>query len=956
MVFWIISLVLHLHAKGWSFDNMINGGDTDYFINPILEFSRGFSFWSRESLGTIRYFPLSRFFLTFPAVVFNFLFENNNIVNLLYFTTLFTLPGIFMFELLSHLKLKRFAVWVGAIFYMINIYIYMKYQFPVPHLHLAYACFPLALSVFIKSFDGSLNYYWGMGIFSVILMAISRAASSYLLYWSVVPVVALLINYAGLTKAKYSFKKLFLFFIVVFILNSVVWVSYVASSGAFEEFETSALTTIYREQSKINSQKYNLFDVMAGFGQQAWVEQLSDVRPGYQAYSFIGNLPLNYLRFLAFVPILFACLANIKKRVWILVLFAVSLAVMATGYGQPFGRVYNFLFDNLPVYRDMFRDMWTYWSMPYFMLISILLANGFDAVKGVKLKEKWDSKLFPVIIKVSIISCWLISITLLTIVPNKLVSSAWIVNIPDEYYQTAEFINSKTDLGNVLLLPMTEHPYGYTDFDWGYTGPDVLRNLSRAGFIDKYFNPVAPASYIQQIEKLNTNAGEMDILEDFLKRTDTDLLVLRKDLLTPVDTLRAEKWIDKIAGNRCFAEVLENDNHLVFEYRCSDFSNYLSNGDKTHLGNIACEDSIMGEDTVISRGFCGELKPDISTISIAESSLRFYPSQERFVEEFSDINESEKADLDIEISDDAFILDISEGKRDLVENWSLNSEMWNGESLQTCNPFDGDVSTGIRKIKTSDGMKFILDKKQACVYQKIITSGDFSKAILAVKHDNKNVSTRYCIFSEGSNTCISQGAIYDPQISSNSNVYSEYNEAEDMYTEYLFIDSIPDLDEEQNIWLYMYFNTNLEEDVEIDIDQIRLLTFPEYKIINPEKTASNRELTPDYDLETFVTLKNVGLDTGVFTYGQNYTDQWLLLGKEKDGGWSIISEERIKTFDFANGWRIEEDKDYEKVYLIFRPQIYYLIGIAVNMWIFFIYLVVAFIGKTFSKKFEKVFA
>src|SRR6185436_19781107 len=102
----------------------------DYFINPFLELSRSITLWSNNGLGVPQYLPYVSFIHAFPAAILNSIINNAAVVSFMYFVTLFSLSGYFMYLLLRYFKIPQFAIWIGSIFFMLNPFVFMRYHTP----------------------------------------------------------------------------------------------------------------------------------------------------------------------------------------------------------------------------------------------------------------------------------------------------------------------------------------------------------------------------------------------------------------------------------------------------------------------------------------------------------------------------------------------------------------------------------------------------------------------------------------------------------------------------------------------------------------------------------------------------------------------------------------------------------------------------------------------------------
>lgn len=133
------------------------------------------------------------------------------------------------------------------------------------------------------------------------------------------------------------------------------------------------------------------------------------------------------------------------------------------------------------------------------------------------------------------------------------INEAWITQVPDDYRQVAQMINSATSTSRVVAVPFTKHQAGYVQYDWGYGGPEPIYSLLDQPILDKFQNLVMPGEYVALVDGLRNNYS---LLPSFAQLTGLRYVIHRKDL--------SESASGGLVIDENFSEaILEDDLHLI---------------------------------------------------------------------------------------------------------------------------------------------------------------------------------------------------------------------------------------------------------------------------------------------------------------------------------------------------------------------------------------------------------
>jgi hypothetical protein len=737
----------------------------------------------------------------------------------------------------------------------------------------------------------------------------------------------------GLFDWKLKFKEIVRFFLQSILINAVVIVTLFASAlNYLSDAQSNLLMEYYRNTQQQITTKYNLFESMAGLGSYSWVNYLSDELPGWQAYSIFRDLPKTFWLAISVFPIIFALISGFKKkRFWIIPLLLIVLLLM-NGSGMPLGELYNRTLGSLPVYRDFFRDPWGYWGIIYFFLISVLILLGLSDL--IKLKSdkkgfKWIS-MIPIFVLVGV---FLTQFFLMYISPGKIVSEAWWVNIPEDYKQISDFLNDEEG-SKVLPLPITSQAFGYTETDWGYKGPDILNRMSDVNILDTHLSFLTSESYSDLISVLEFPSEEA--LTDVLDRTSTNYVLLRNDFKDDENESSLVMYSDIVNSSDCFKSVVSTSKLELFEYTC--FDEQVSEWSYSHnyyFGDWACGNGLGIEDDSASY-ICKSLQWPKEGIEIVYNVLQYE------FEGISGVVSSQGAESDSVMINDTFLtddivlkennvvsIDLSDGKYDLIDNWDFSQGNWNND-IYTC--VDGYTSEDI-VVNSDDGLGVESFYKPYCLYTNIQQEGinnDEVKGLLNIKYKDVegNQVPTVNIYSEEKQQLLYSIDLIEDVLDPSLGITLELKESNDGFRDYyIYFEDLSFLD--RGTYLYLLFNQGVEY-MNVHIDSVRFIYLDsDIDGVNLVSKNVDREIFDVNELsvkEFWSGLFNVvdvsSIEGSVLISNtRNFNSNWLVLG---------IDSDHVLVNGFANGWLIDGVGSYDSLFIIYFPQVLYIIGFLIS--------------------------
>jgi hypothetical protein len=292
----------------------------------------------------------------------------------------------------------------------------------------------------------------------------------------------------------------------------------------------------------------------------------SKVIPLYRDNTFLSILTFYPIILMSILLVIIMIKANYNLRTvtFLTLLFIVIIIFLAKMVNPPFGQINEFLYTHFPLFLVLFRSAWKYMQVPYILLLSIIVIIGLD-ILGKKLNRR---TFYVVMIIILVIHFAYISPAVLIF--SKLVNSAWIVEVPNDYYIIVDFFNKQKEPFRILPLPLSKHFTGYVPYSWGYAGPDILYTLLSKPMIDKYHNPALPSwslNMVNRIERLSYS--NLEELINLAKILNVKYILVRKsvDLGHPYIKVwyPPKVYIDSLNMRSDVVKVLETENFIVYE-------------------------------------------------------------------------------------------------------------------------------------------------------------------------------------------------------------------------------------------------------------------------------------------------------------------------------------------------------------------------------------------------------
>lgn len=518
LIMWILSFILPLNSLRivWQFLMLLVGSIGFYF------FIKEFVFYRLENTNTDLYaFLGASFYLLNLGMLQNFYAPQSM------FTTQYGyLPWLFMFGFGYLFNSRKFSLfWYCVVSFLASTQAY------TPTLILAYFLF---LGIAVLYFVVVNRFRKEVLIKSLILLLVTFAANA---YW-LAPFVYYLPTIAGTVQR--------------------------ASINVFSSDESFLL-----------NKEYGSFDNIAilrsfWFGNTDYNISRGTFSPMFNPWiSHIESGVVLYVGYFLFTVVMLGVLSlifhkSIKNKILYLLFIATSIFFLRNA-NPPFGNVFMFLQEYLPLFKEALRFPFTKFSILTTFSYAIFFTLGI-AFLGKIVKES-KAVLFSLsVILVSSLVFWMFPLF-----QGSLFSSNLIVEYPDSYFEMFEWFETQDSSSRILNLPMATY-WAWPYYDWGYRGSGFLWYGLKQPILDRAFDvwhPKNEEAYWQISQAIYSN--NTSNLKSMLEKYDIRWLLVDKSIIVPAnpnqeEVLNLAKTFELLDSDNDFTKTFASGNLSVYEY------------------------------------------------------------------------------------------------------------------------------------------------------------------------------------------------------------------------------------------------------------------------------------------------------------------------------------------------------------------------------------------------------
>lgn len=465
------------------------------------------------------------------------IFMPDNLIRYAYFALMFILGPIGAYKFLRFSGLNRLASFVGGLFYMFNLHTLQIFLKPLEMFGAYYAALPwvayLMCQVCEKPSRKNLlllflgSFFFSTAFITPTVFLIFSASLAILSTW-----------YIREKKIK-DYLKSSVRAWALFITANLYWLvpflyfSYTSTGKVLESRISQVISPdfAYKVASQGTFENFvkmrNFFFISGDFEGAELVPMMSEWTRHLDRSSF--NFIMYILFALIVIGIIYAIVKKQKFAIQFLILLLVTYFFWSNSYG-PTGALYSYLVENSEIFTEIFRASYTKIN------VLIILCCAYGLGQAVAMMDKFFSST-TLLKKVHIINSSLLIVAIVAIcLPffrGELIAENVQQEIPQEYYQLAEYMKEKDADERILMLPIESY-IGWRYYEWGYRGSGFLWYGIEQPIIDRAFdvwNPSNEDLYFELFQAFYTE--DRDEVKKLLNRYNITHLLVDESIFLP---------------------------------------------------------------------------------------------------------------------------------------------------------------------------------------------------------------------------------------------------------------------------------------------------------------------------------------------------------------------------------------------------------------------------------------
>ena len=545
----LTSIVLFLCFRNYTPGTILSGWDT---LHPEFDFKLAFEravfgVWRGEQgLGAIAgHSHMS----DLPRIIFlwaSSFFLNVNFLRYFYVFLTLLIGPLGMYFLVRYLFRKdglvaNISSFLASFYYLFNLGTVQNYFVPFEMFTTLYAFIPwIYLLTFKFINDGRRKDFILFGIVSIFSAPMAYAAS--LFYSYLVGLVLFMSVFVLLSSEKRKVIKRVLLIIAGIIVTNFYWLlpnaySIIKQSGQIAD---ANINRLFSQEAFLSNKAYGDINNVAVFKNHLFSWKKYDFEEGKFVElmgvwnSHVNRPQVKYalytISFFAFAGLVLTIFKRDKFGLALTPVLLLSLFFIINE-NPPFTEIFSLLKSKVGLFQEAFRMPYTKFAIP--MMFSLAYYFGYLVNFLASLTLKW--KVARVLLITMLFGFSFVFIyTSKPMFEGQLISAQMRVNIPDEYFQLADFMKGKDD-GIVAKFPMPSL-YGWNYYDWGYEGggpsfmtfllkqPTLDRDFDRwSAYNETFYNQISSALYSQ----------DSDVFVGLLNKYSIRYLLLDESIINP---------------------------------------------------------------------------------------------------------------------------------------------------------------------------------------------------------------------------------------------------------------------------------------------------------------------------------------------------------------------------------------------------------------------------------------
>jgi hypothetical protein len=247
--------------------------------------------------------------------------------------------------------------------------------------------------------------------------------------------------------------------------------------------------------------------------------------------SYLNNNPLvNVSAYILFSLSLGGLVSGLfqKKNRWRfsgLLVLALSYFMLATT-NAPFGSLFKILSEKVPLFIEVFRSVFTKWSIVTAFSCSLGLAYLVCLIAKIS-----KNLILPILVAIVLIFQMIIFVK--PSFEGSLISNTMKVEIPSQYFEVFEYFGRQPKEKRIAFLPAQTF-WGWNFYDWGYRGSGFLWYGLEQPILDRAFDVWSThnESFYNQLS-LAIYSEDLGLLENTLQKFQVTYLILDESIIMP---------------------------------------------------------------------------------------------------------------------------------------------------------------------------------------------------------------------------------------------------------------------------------------------------------------------------------------------------------------------------------------------------------------------------------------
>lgn len=222
--------------------------------------------------------------------------------------------------------------------------------------------------------------------------------------------------------------------------------------------------------------------------------------------------------------------------------------IMMVSFNAPFGFIYQWLVDKIPLFGEIFRSVFTKWSIVLALFVSVGIGSLVASVKN-----RWVAGIMATVILFGFVGIvW-------PVFKTGIIFDKMKVELPSEYLKMFEYMKTQPKDGRAAYLPVQDMwSWKYTN--WGYRGSGFLWYGIEQSILDRAFDVWSPYNegFYDEFSTALYGANN-DMVAQVLQKYDVRYVLLDESVIAPgqdSQILRIEET-KKLAGELGWKQVFQ---------------------------------------------------------------------------------------------------------------------------------------------------------------------------------------------------------------------------------------------------------------------------------------------------------------------------------------------------------------------------------------------------------------